>query len=204
MPRVDPVGPPTLVRLIEALEGLPGIGRRSAERLAFHLLRANRDEVLALAQAVRDIKEKIRACSMCGNLSEGELCGLCSDPRRDDTLLCVVETPRDVAAIENSAEYRGRYHVLMGRLSPLSGVGPEELRMAELVQRVKTGGFREVILATSPTVEGEATAQNVVDLLKGLPVQVTRIARGVPAGSELEFAQKGTLAEALKGRRSMR
>jgi recombination protein RecR len=196
-------GLPTLDRLIEALAKLPGVGRRSAERLAFHLLKADRQEALALADAIRDLKERIRSCSQCGNLAEGDTCPLCSDPRRDDGLLCVVETPRDVLAIEESGEYRGRYHVLMGRISPLSGVSAEDLRIAELLERVKKSGFREVIIATSPTVEGEATAAHIAAALKDAGVRLTRIARGVPAGSELEFAQKSTLAEAMRGRRPM-
>ncbi|MCX7805185.1 MAG: recombination mediator RecR [Planctomycetota bacterium] len=196
-------GLPALDRALEALSRLPGVGRRSAERMAFHLLKADRAEVLALADAIRDLKEKIRPCVECGSLAEEDVCPLCADPKRDDGLLCVVETPRDVAAIEDSGEYRGRYHVLMGRLSPLSGVGVEDLRIAKLLDRVKAGGFREIIIATSPTVEGEATAQHIAGLLKGCGIQITRIAKGVPSGSDLEFAQKSTLAEAIRGRKPL-
>ncbi len=196
-------GLPALDRALEALAKLPGVGRRSAERMVFHLLKADRAEVFALAEAIRDIKEKIRPCGECGSLAEGDVCPLCSDPKRDDGLLCIVETPRDVAAIESSGEYRGRYHVLMGRLSPLAGVAAEDLRIAELLERTKSGRFKEIIIATSPTVEGEATAHHIAELFKGRGIQVTRIAKGVPSGSELEFAQKSTLAEAIRGRKPL-
>jgi recombination protein RecR len=189
-------------RLIRELEKLPGVGRRSAERMAYYLLGASKDEAAALAAAIRAVKENLHPCAVCGDLTERSLCGICSDARRDDGVICVVEWPRDMRAIEKTGHFRGRYHVLMGRLSPLSGVEPGDLRVAALLGRVKAGGVREIIVATSPTVEGDATAaylaQQVLSAKEG--VRVTRLARGVPEGSDLSFAQSGTIGEALKGR----
>jgi recombination protein RecR len=189
-------------RLIRELEKLPGIGRRSAERMAYYLLGAGKDEAMALAYAIRDVKKNLHPCAVCGDLTERPQCAICSDARRDAGLICVVEWPREVRAIEKSGQFGGRYHVLMGRLSPLSGVEPADLRIASLVERVKSGGVRELVLATSPTVEGDATAAYIVAQLRAANLSITasRLARGVPQGSDLSFAQSGTIGEALKGR----
>jgi recombination protein RecR len=199
-----PAKPPedSFERLIVELEKLPGIGRRSAERMAYHLLGASREEAMKLARAVRDVKENLHPCAACGDLTEKERCAICLDGRRDAGVLCVVEWPREVRALEKSGEYNGRYHVLMGRLSPLSGVEPGDLRIGALLARVAEGAVREVILATSPTVEGDATAAYIVGQLRGArpEVRVSRLARGLPAGSDLSFAQGGTLGAALRGR----
>jgi recombination protein RecR len=193
-------------RLIVELEKLPGVGRRSAERMAYHLLGVSRDEAMALARSIRDVKENLHPCAECGDLTEAERCALCQDPRRDAGVLCVVEWPREVRALEKSGEYHGRYHVLMGRLSPLSGIEPEDLRLGALLERVRQGEVREMILATSPTVEGDATAAYIVGQVRQArpEVRLTRLARGLPAGSDLSFAQGGTLGEALRGRTEWR
>jgi recombination protein RecR len=199
-----PAAPPAdcFERLIAELEKLPGVGRRSAERMAYHLLGASNEEALALVQAVRDVKERLHPCAECGDLTEGERCALCVDARRDPGVLCAVEWPREIRALEQSGAFHGRYHVLMGRLSPLSGIEPQDLRVASLVARAKDAAVREVILATSPTVEGDATAAFLAAQLRAArpDLRITRLARGLPAGSELSFAQRGTLGEALKGR----
>lgn len=193
-------------RLIRELERLPGIGRRSAERMAYHLLAASTSEAMALAVAIRDVKKNLHPCAVCGDLTERERCAICEDARRDERVLCVVEWPREVRAIEKSGEYRGRYHVLMGRLSPLAGVEPSDLRGDALLARLQEGAVREVVLATSPTVEGDATAawlkERIAEAAPG--VAVTRLARGLPAGSELSFAQAGTIGEALRGRKEVK
>ncbi len=181
---------------------LPGVGPRTAERLTHHLLNASRADVLALADALRAIKEQIHPCRQCCNPTENELCSLCSDSRRDSSLICVVEQPRDVTSLERSASYRGLYHVLHGKLSPLDGVGPEHLTIDRLLARVRAGGVKEVIMATNPTTEGDGTALYLSTLLKPLEVKVTRLARGLPSGSSLEFANNQMLADALEGRRS--
>jgi recombination protein RecR len=181
---------------------LPGIGPKTAERLTHHLLAADRREVLALADALREIKENIRRCRQCFNLTEGELCGLCSDPRRDASLICVVEQPRDLVSLERAGNFRGLYHVLGGRIAPLDGIGPEQLTVDQLVERVQKGGVQEVIMATNPTLEGDGTALYVSNLLAGTGVRVTRLARGLPSGSVLEFANNQMLADALEGRRA--
>ena len=190
----------TLERLVSELKKLPGIGAKSATRIAFYLLRAPKEEVEALGALMGDLKEKVRLCSRCGNYTEEELCAICSDAKRDASLVCVVEQPGDVALIEETSSYRGLYHVLHGVLSPLEGVRPEALRIDDLVARVRSGEIREVILATNPTVEGDATAFYIAGMLKKSPVAVTRIARGVPVGGEIEFADQVTLARALEGR----
>lgn len=192
-------------RMIRELEKLPGIGRRSAERMAYHLLAASKEEAMALALAIRDVKKNLHPCALCGDLTEKERCAICEDPGRDGGTLCVVEWPREVRAIEKSGEFHGRYHVLMGRLSPLSGVEPEDLRVGPLLERVKAGAVREVVLATSPTVEGDATAAYLARrILETAPgTALTRLARGLPAGSDLSFAQAGTIGEAFKGRRKV-
>ena len=189
-------------RLIGEFEKLPGIGRRSAERMAYYLLGAGRDEAMALAYAIRDVKKNLHPCAVCGDLTEKAQCVICEDSRRDHGLICIVEWPREVRAIEKSSRFNGCYHVLMGRLSPLSGVEPPDLRIGALLERVKTGAVRELVLATSPTVEGDATAAYIVQQVKAArpSVVTTRLARGVPEGSDLSFAQSSTLGEALKGR----
>jgi recombination protein RecR len=191
-----------IVRLIQELGKLPGIGPKSAERLAHHLLAANRTDVLALADALRAIKENIHQCRQCHNLTEVDLCSICSDPRRDATTICVVEQPRDLAALERAGTYRGLYHVLHGRLAPLDNVGPEQLTMDSLVRRVRQGGVQEIIMATNPTLEGDGTALYLSNLLATTGVRVTRLARGLPSGSVLEFANNQMLADALEGRRT--
>jgi recombination protein RecR len=189
-------------RLIDELAKLPGIGRKSAERLAYHLLRVHQAEALGLADAIRDVRQNVRYCSACFNLAEGERCAICSDPKRDQTQLCVVEQPRDLMALEQAATYRGLYHVLLGRIAPLDGVGPDQLTIDKLVERVRAGGVSEVIMATNPTVEGDGTALYISNLLAELPVQVTRLARGITTGSILEYTNKEVLADALSGRQS--
>jgi recombination protein RecR len=194
--------PATAERLVAELERLPGVGRRTAQRLAFHLLRVPESEALGLASAIRDVRERIGFCEECFSLAEGALCTICSDPRRDAALICVVETPSDVIPIERTASYRGRYHVLGGALSPIDGVDPDDLRIAELVRRVEGGGIEEVILATNPTMTGEATASFVAGLLRAR-TRVTRLASGLPVGADLEFADEVTLGRALAGRRDL-
>src|SRR5262252_7518920 len=195
-----------IARLVQQLGKLPGIGEKTAARLSFHILRASPEDAAALAAAIVDIKQKIRFCSVCCDLTDRDPCAICADARRDPSLVCVVAQPQDVAAIERAGGYRGRYHVLHGLLSPLDGIGPDDLRTAELVKRCSQegeGGVREVILATSPNVEGEATAVYIAKLLRPLGVRATRIATGVPIGGELEYADQVTLARAIDGRREM-
>lgn len=194
---------PSIEQLIEALRCLPGVGPRSAQRMCLHLLERDRTGAQRLAEALERAVLTVRRCSRCRNLSDTELCSLCQDTRRDDAQLCVVETPSDVLAIEQSHSFRGRYFVLLGRLSPIDGLGPQELGLDGLRQRVQAEGVTEVILATNPTVEGEATAYYITDLLKPLGVQVSRIAHGVPLGGELEYVDGSTLARAFSGRRAV-
>lgn len=186
-------------RLVQELSRLPGIGEKTATRLAFHLVRGNRQQVLDLAQALVDVTDKIRLCSICTNMTEQDPCTLCSDPRRDPEMICVVATPSDVIAIDRGGHFRGRYHVLHGLLSPLEGIGPDDIRVAELVRRLD-GSVREVIIATSPSVDGEATAMYVARVIKPLGVKVSRIATGLPVGGELEYSDQATIARALAGR----
>jgi recombination protein RecR len=190
----------SVVALIDQFAKLPGVGKKSAERLAYHILRVHRTEALALADAIRNVKENVRYCSRCYNLAEGELCAICLDPARQRELLCVVEQPRDLMALEQSGAYRGLYHVLLGRIAPLDGIGPDQLTIEALVRRVREEGIKEVIMATNPTVEGDGTALHISNLLAGLPVRVTRLARGITTGSVLEFANKEILADAIGGR----
>ena len=195
------VGP--IVRLSEQLQRLPGIGAKSAQRLAFHLLRQPRTEVDALIDAVRDLKEQVTYCSVCSNVTDTDPCFYCTDVSRDPTVICVVEDPNNVAAIENTKEFKGKYHVLMGALSPLQGIGPDDLKIKSLLERVSEGDVTEVILATNPNIEGEATALYLAKLLKPLGVQVTRIAMGLPVGSDLEYVDEVTMHKAMTGRREI-
>jgi recombination protein RecR len=185
--------------LVAQLTRLPGIGTRTAQRLAFHLLSAGQEDSLALAAAIVDVKERVHACRECGNLTEEETCVICTDPRRDRTVICVVEHPVDVVSLERTREYRGLYHVLGGSLSPLDGVEPTDLRLSELFARVGAGGAEEIVLATNPTMTGEATATYIADRLRG-QVRVTRLASGLPVGGDLEYADEVTLGRALTGR----
>jgi recombination protein RecR len=191
-------------RLVTELSKLPGVGGRTAQRLAFHLLRASPEDALALADAIREVKERIGLCEVCFNLAEGPRCTICEDPRRDEALICVVEEVGDVIPIERTSEYRGRYHVLGGALSPIDGVEPEDLKIAELVRRV-TGPVEEVVVATNPTTTGEATALYIADALRqqAPDVAVTRLASGLPVGADLEYADEVTLGKALAGRRAL-
>lgn len=190
--------------LVGELAKLPGIGRKTAHRLAFHLLKQPLEAAERLARAIRDVREKVRPCEVCGNLTDAAPCVVCADPRRDAALLCVVEEPGDVAAIERAGRFRGRYHVLGGRLSPLEGIGPEALRVEALLARVSNGSeVREVILATNPSMEGEVTATYLQQVLRPTGVRVTRIARGLPVGGDLEYADGVTIAQALSARRDM-
>lgn len=186
-------------RLVQELSKLPGIGEKTATRLAFHLVRGNRQQVRELAQALLDVTEKIRLCTVCTNMTEHDPCVLCSDPRREPDMICVVASPSDLIAIERGGHFRGRYHVLHGLLSPLEGIGPDDLRIAELVRRI-SGEVREVIIATSPSVDGEATAMYIARVLKPLGVKVSRIATGLPVGGELEYSDQATIARALAAR----
>lgn len=192
-----------LARLIDELKRLPAIGQKSAQRLAFHLQRAPREDAERLAAAILEVKDKIRLCSTCNNLTEQDPCQFCSDPRRDPEMVCVVETPYNVVAVEKTREFHGQYHVLHGTLSPLQGIGPDQLRVKSLLERLKSGRIKELIIATSPTVEGEATAFYLAKLIKPLGVKVTRIATGIPVGSELEFADEVTMLKAIEGRREI-
>ncbi|HVA51341.1 MAG TPA: recombination mediator RecR [Pirellulales bacterium] len=190
----------SVTKLVDEFAKLPGIGKKSAERLAYHVLRVHKNEALALADAIRNVKENVRYCRTCYNLAEGEECAVCRDPRRDRTLLCVVEQPRDLMALEQAASFRGLYHVLLGRIAPLEGIGPDQLTIAALVERVRSGSFREIIMGTNPTLEGDGTALYIANQLEGVPVEITRLARGITTGSVLEFANKEILADALAGR----
>jgi recombination protein RecR len=190
-------------RLIAELARLPGIGQRTAQRLAFHILRASDEEALALADAIREVKEKVGLCEVCFNLAEGPRCRICEDSRRDHSLICVVEEPADVIPVERTGEYRGVYHVLGGALSPIDGIDPEDLRIAELLDRVE-GEVSEVVLATNPTTTGEATALHIADALRDRNgITVTRLASGLPVGADLEHADEVTLGKALAGRRAL-
>jgi recombination protein RecR len=193
----------SVTELIEQLGKLPGIGRKTAERLAYHLLRVHVSEALALSDAIRSVRENVRYCSVCFNLAEGELCNICLDQRRDNHLLCVVEQPRDLIALEQAGVYRGHYHVLLGRIAPLDGIGPDQLTIEVLVDRVRTGNYTEVIMATNPNVEGDGTALFLSNQLAEYPVKLTRLARGVTTGSVLEATNKEILADALTGRQTL-
>jgi recombination protein RecR len=196
-------GPAPLARLVAELSRLPGIGRRTAERLAFHLLRAPDEEAFALGDAIREVKEKVGLCEECFNLAEGPLCRICADSNRDRGTICVVEEPSDVIPIERTHEYRGLYHVLGGALSPLDGIEPEDLRIAELLERVRNEGTTELVVATNPNTTGEATALFIAQEVKDLPVRVTALASGLPVGGDLEYADEVTLGRAFAGRREL-
>jgi recombination protein RecR len=195
--------PAPLLRLVEELQRLPGIGPKGAQRLAFHLLKSPRDQAERLADAVRELKEKVTYCSICNNITDTDPCEFCRSTDRDGHVICVVEEPQNVAAIEKTREFKGLYHVLMGAISPLQGIGPDELKIKGLLARIGSGEVTEVILATNPNVEGEATALYLARLLKPLGVRVTRIAMGVPVGSDLEYADEVTMHKALEGRREV-
>jgi len=190
-------------QLIDELSRLPGVGPKSAQRLAFYIVKAPADEAKRLAEALLDAKEKIFFCRECGNVAEGELCRICRDPARDPTVICVVEEPKDAATVEKAGVIKGRYHVLGGAISPLDGIGPDDLRVQQLLDRVERNGVKEVIIATNPNLEGNATAMYVAALLKPLGVSVTRLASGLPVGGDLEYADEVTLSQALEGRREM-
>lgn len=194
-------------RLVQELARLPGIGEKTATRLAFHLIRSNPQQIRDLAQALLDATDRIRLCSVCMNMTEADPCAMCTDPRRDADMICVVATPSDLIAIDRGGHFRGRYHVLHGLLSPLEGIGPDDIRLAELVRRLgspaEAGGVREVIIATSPSVDGEATAMYIARTIKPLGVRVSRIATGLPVGGELEYSDQATIARALAGRATM-
>ena len=190
--------------LIKELSRLPGIGKKSAERIAYHLLKVTKDEAIALAEAIRSVKENVRYCKQCYHLSEQELCEICRDTRRDTSTICVVEQPRDLIALEATGAYNGLYHVLLGRISPLDNVGADQLTIISLITRIKSGAIQELIMGTNPTVEGDGTALYIMNQLEGTPVQITRLARGIVTGSVLEFANKEMLSDALSGRQNFR
>jgi recombination protein RecR len=192
-----------IARLIEEFKKLPGIGQKTAQRLAYHVLRKSREDAQRLSGAILDVKDKIRYCSRCNNLSDQDPCHYCTNPNRTPEIVCVVEEPNDILSIEKTREFHGQYHVLHGVLSPMNGVGPDDLRLKNLVQRLKEGTVKEIILATNPNVEGEATAIYIAKLIKPLGVKVSRIALGVPVGSDLEFADEVTMSKALEGRREL-
>jgi recombination protein RecR len=195
--------PDAAERLIEALQRLPGIGPKTAQRLTFFMLKRPEAEVIELSEALAQLKARIRYCTICFNVTEEDPCRICGDPARDQRVLCVVEEPNDLLALERTGEFKGRYHVLLGALSPLDGIGPEDLKVRELLARLEAQGVEELILATNPSVEGEATAIYLAKLLKPLAVRITRIARGLPVGGDLEYADQVTLTKALEGRRDM-
>jgi len=193
----------SVTRMMTEIEKLPGIGKKSAERIAYHLLKVDKTEALALADSIRAVKENVRYCKDCFNLAEDELCDICKDPLRNRTLLCVVEQPRDLIALEQTGSFGGLYHVLLGRIAPLDKIGPDQLTIGALIARIKSGGFSEVIMGTNPTTEGDGTAFYIVKQLEGFPVQITRLARGITSGSDLQFANREMLADALHGRQSL-
>ncbi len=190
----------SVLNMIDQLARLPGIGRKSAERLAYHILRVNKTEALALAESIRDVRENVRYCDACFNLAEDELCKICQDTRRDQKVLCIVQQPRDLISIEQSGQYSGLYHVLLGRIAPLENIGPDQLTIDQLVMRVANGDFAEVIMATNPTTEGDGTALYISNLLGQHDCKITRLARGITQGSILEFANKEIVADAISGR----
>ncbi len=192
-----------LNRLIDELAKLPGIGRKSAQRLSFHILRASEQEAFALADSIRELKARLHLCSVCHNITDVDPCQFCSSPTRNSAIVCVVEEPSNIASIEKTKQFNGMYHVLHGTLSPLNGIGPEQLRIGSLLERVRTDALQEVILATNPTIEGEATAGYLAQQLRGSSAKITRIATGIPAGADIEYADEVTMARAMEGRREM-
>lgn len=192
----------SVTNLIEQLSRLPGIGRKSAERLAYHILRVPESEAKALSESIRHVRENVRYCDICFNLAEGENCDICRDASRIESVICVVQQPRDLMAIEQTGTYRGRYHVLLGRIAPLENIGPDQLTIDKLVERISKGGFNEVIMATNPTVEGDGTALHISNLLADYDVKITRLARGITTGSALEYTNKEILADAMTDRQS--
>jgi recombination protein RecR len=194
---------PSVTRLIDELKRLPGIGQKTAQRLAFYLLRVDRDQALALSDAIREAKEKVRECSICNNITDTDPCHFCASSTRNRTMICVVEEATNIQAVEKTRQFSGLYHVLGGALSPLQGVGPDQLKIKSLVERLKGGTVEEIIIATNPTAEGEATAVYLSKLLKPLGVRVTRIAMGIPVGSDLEYADEVTMSKAMEGRRDL-
>ncbi|MGI6706718.1 MAG: recombination mediator RecR [Clostridia bacterium] len=192
-----------IARLINELSRLPGVGNKTAQRLAFYIINMPKEQVQELARAISEVKEKIRYCSICGDITDKDPCGICSGARRSPDVICVVKDPRDVIAMERTRDYNGLYHVLHGTISPMEGIGPDDIRIKELLDRVKDGKVKEVIMATNPDIEGEATAVYISRLLKPLGIKVTRIAHGIPVGGDLEYADEVTLSKALEGRREM-
>lgn len=195
--------PTSVENLIEHFGRLPGIGRKSAERLAYHVLRVSKGEAIALSDAVRAVRENVCYCAECYNFAESQLCGVCSDSSRDQSLLCVVEQPRDLMAIEQAGVFRGLYHVLLGRIAPLEGIGPDQLTIDALVERVRRGNFREIVMATNPTVEGDGSALFITNQLAEFPIEISRLARGITTGSVLEHANREILADAMSGRQKI-
>ena len=193
----------SVVHMIEQLARLPGIGRKSAERLAYHLLRVPESEAYALADSIRHVRENVRYCDICFNLAESEMCNLCRDPSRDQNTVCVVQQPRDLMAIEQSGTYKGLYHVLLGRIAPLENIGPDQLTIESLIERIASGSFTEIIMATNPTVEGDGTALYISNVLSQYDVPLTRLARGITTGSILEYTNKEILADAMAGRQPL-
>ncbi|HJM99193.1 MAG TPA: recombination mediator RecR [Acidimicrobiales bacterium] len=194
---------PAVQNLIDELGKLPGVGPKSAQRIAFHLVKLSEQDALRLAHAISEAKEKVRFCETCFNMSDDQFCEICADQRRDRSLICVVEEPRDIVAVEKTHEYRGYYHVLQGAINPIDGIGPDQLRIRELLQRLQEGAVEEVILCTNPNIEGEATAMYLAKLIEPLEIPVTRIASGLPVGGDLEYADELTLGRAIEGRREM-
>lgn len=192
-----------ITRLIEEFSKLPGVGRKTAQRLAFHVINMNNNDVEALSKAILEAKREIKYCSVCCNISDSEICSMCSNKNRDASVICVVEDPRDVAAMERTRDYKGQYHVLHGVISPMDGIGPDMIKIKELIQRVGTQDVKEIIMATNPTIEGEATAMYIARLLKPMEIKVTRIAHGLPVGGDLEYADEVTISKALEGRREI-
>ncbi len=192
-----------MARLIDELKKLPGVGGKSAQRLAFHILRSSEEDAEALASAIRNLKEKLHLCSICNNITDVDPCSYCTNPTRNQRLICVVEEPTNIASVEKTRSYNGVYHVLHGALSPLHGVGPEQLRIPSLLKRIESGSADEVIIATNPTIEGEATAVHLTQMIKPSGVKVTRIATGIPAGSDIEYADEVTMLKAIEGRREL-
>lgn len=192
---------PSINKLIDEFSRLPGIGKKSAQRLAFYVINMEQSDAYNFAESILEVKRKIKYCEKCFNITESELCDICSDQKRDQTLICVVESPRDLIAIENTKEFHGYYHVLHGAISPMDGVGPNEIKIRELILRLQGDDTNEIIIATNPTIEGEATAMYISKLLKGTDIKVTRLAHGIPVGGDLEYADEITLAKAIEGRR---